>query len=133
MVNDVMWPGMWRFPRPFLEDIEDMLPRTNFLNGLSISEDEKNVYVEAAVPGIDPKDVEITFDKGVLAIRAEKKEEEKRKKFQRRATSSFFYRVAPGGVDPKAEPTATYQHGVMKVAFVKSTQIKPKRIAVKIA
>lgn len=135
--GDIAPRNIWRFPTisvpSFLEEVEDLLPTSNFLNGLSISEDEKNVYVEAAVPGIDPAEVEVTFDKGVLTIRAEKKEEEKGKTYQRRATRSFFYRATPGEVDQKKEPQAVCKNGVMTVTFAKVPEAKPKKIAVKTA
>lgn len=135
--GDIVPRSLWRFPTisvpSFLEDIEDLLPTSNLLNGLSVSEDEKNVYVEAAVPGIDPAEVEVTFDKGVLTIRAEKKEEEKGKTYQRHATRSFFYRAAPEDVDQKKEPQAICKNGVMTVTFAKVPEAKPKKIAVKTA
>lgn len=102
-------------------------------SGLSVSEDEKNVYIEAALPGIDPENAEITFHDGYLRIWGKQKEEEKDKnrKYYREATKSFSYRVAvPGDIDQNAEPTATYKHGVMKVAFVKSPKVQPKKIKI---
>jgi HSP20 family molecular chaperone IbpA len=50
------------------------------------------------------EDVEVTYEKDVLWIKAEKKEEEKRpdKKFYRRALQSYSYRIAlPASVDEK--------------------------------
>lgn len=113
-------------------DDEDTMPTTS-MNNLSISEDDKNVYVSAAVFGVNPKDVDITFDKGMLWIKAESKEEEKDgKKYYRKATSSFSYRVAvPGEIDPNAEPQANIEHGVVTVTFTKSPKSQPKKIAVK--
>ena len=135
MTNDLIPKNFWRMPMisfpSFMEDMEDLLPTHNYLNGLTVSEDGKNVYVEAAVPGIDPKEVDVTFSKGVLTIKAEKKEEEKGKTYQRRATRSFLYRVTPGDVDPKAEPQATCKNGVMTVTFAKALEAKPKKISVK--
>lgn len=116
-----------------MEDIEDLLPTSNLLNGLSVSEDDKNVYVEASVPGLDPKEIEVTFSKGMLTIKGEKKEEEKGKTFHKKATRFFFYRVAPGDVDPKSEPQATCKNGVMTVIFAKVPEAKPRKIAVKTA
>lgn len=113
--------------------LEDVFPTNNAINGLEVSEDNKNVYISAAVPGIDPKDVDVTFDKGVITIRAEKKEEEKGKKFQRRATSSFFYQVMPQNIDMKKEPVAVCKNGVMTVIMQKPESSKPKKIAVKTA
>ncbi len=103
-------------------------------NNVSISEDDKNVYVEAAVPGINPDDIEMTFDKGLLWIRGENKEEEgdKKKKYYRRAVQSFSYRIAvPGDVDLNVEPEASSANGVIKVVFAKSAQAQPKKISIK--
>lgn len=136
-MNDLIQRSFGRFPMisfpSFMEDIEDLLPTANLLNGLSVSEDDKNVYVEASVPGVDLKDVEVTFSKGMLTIKGEKEEEDRGKTYHRRATRSFFYRVTPGDVDPKAAPQATCKNGIMTVTFAKVPEEKPKKIAVKTA
>lgn len=118
---------------PFWTDEEDWTPTTT-ASGLAVSEDDKKVYIEAAVPGIDPKDIEVTVDKGVVWIKGESKQEESQKKYYRRASSSFSYRVAiPGEIDPNIEPEATCKNGVMTVAFTKAEKVQPKKIAVKSA
>jgi len=102
--------------------------------GLTVSEDDKNVYVEAAIPDIDPNDIEVTMDKGVLWVRGQAKEEEKnkRKKFYRQAQRAFSYRVAiPGDVDPNKEPEAVCENGILYLTFEKSESSQPKRISVK--
>jgi len=137
IANDLIPASFWRFPIvPFssmMDEMEDFMPTSNLFNGLAVSEDEKNVYVEAAVPGVDGKDVDITFNKGILTIKAEKKEEEKGKTYHRRAARSFLYRVAIRDVDSKAEPQARYKNGMMTVSFAKVPEAKPKKIAVKSA
>lgn len=102
-------------------------------SGVSISEDEKNVFIEAALPGIDPAHIDITYEKGYVWIKGEAKEEEedKKRKYYRHATKSFSYRIAvPGDIDAASEPTATYKHGVMTVTFQKSPKAQPKKIPV---
>lgn len=138
MANGLTPRSFWTFPTLRIPSlVEDLLDETildTIPSGLSVSEDENSVYVEAALPGIDPKDIEVTFENGILHIGGEAKEEEKKKKYYRRATSSFSYRVAiPGEVSPKAEPTATYKNGMMKVIFKKTAPSKPKRIEVRTA
>jgi len=118
----------------FWNEDEEWLISPSAQSGLSVYEDKNNIYVEAAVPGIDPKDVEITYQDGYLWVRGETKEEEKnkKKKYYRRATRSFSYRVAvPGEVDVSKEPEATYKHGVMTITFAKSPKARPKKIRVK--
>lgn len=71
-------PSMfWRFPRwpSVWDDEEDWLAESG-PSGLTVSEDEKNVYIEAAVPGLEPKDIEVNFHKGFLWIKGEAKEED---------------------------------------------------------
>jgi len=112
------------------EDWRSFMPST----GLTVSEDDKQVYVEAAVPGINPDKIEVTYDKGILWIRGnqEQKEENKDRKFYRQASSAFSYRVAvPGNVDENAEPEASCKNGMMIIKFNKVPETQPKRISVK--
>ncbi len=134
MAFDLIPSSFWRFPNlPSLSSDEDWaVAPIGSPSGLSISEDDKHVYVAAAMPGVDPKDVEITFDKGVLWVKGETREEEKAKKFYRKASSAFSYRVmVPGDIDDKTEPEATNKHGVVTVVFVKKPQAQPKKITIK--
>lgn len=120
-------PSLW-------DEDEDWFMTPSTQSGLTVSEDDSKVYIEAAVPGIDPKNVEITYQDGYLWVRAETKEEEKdkNKKFYRQASQSFSYRVAvPGEVNPNKEPVATYKHGVMTITFDKSPKAQPKKIQIK--
>lgn len=129
-------------PRSFL-DLPSRLPSIfddedwrSFMpsSGLTVSEDDKQVYVEAAVPGIDPDKIEVTYDKGVLWVRGnqEHKEEDKNRKFYRQASSAFSYRVAvPGNVDENAEPEASCKNGMMTIKFNNVPETQPKRISVK--
>lgn len=133
MASDLIPASFFRFPlMKFPWEDEDFDLATTSGSGLTVSEDEKNVYVEAAMPGLEVKDIEVSFDKGMLWLRGQAKEEEKGKKYYRRATRAFSYRVAvPGEIDSKKEPSANYKNGVMKVAFSKSPATQPKKITVK--
>lgn len=116
------------------DDEDDWASLPSVPSGISISEDEKNVYVCAALPGVSEKDIDMTFDKGYLWVKGEAKSEEddKKRKYYRRASSSFSYRIAvPGDVDLNKEPEAKYQDGVMEVTFAKSPASQPKKITVK--
>ena len=129
MPRSFMSPSRWQ---NFFDD-EDW---SSFLpsSGLSVWEDEKHVYVEAAVPGLEAENVEVTYEKGVLWVRGNKHDEEKdeNKKFYRKASSAFSYRVSvPGDIDENMEPQATYKNGVMKVVFQKRPEVQPKKITIK--
>ncbi len=137
MAFDLIPSTFWQFPSfrspSIWNDEEDNLITFGSQSGLSVYEDENNVYVEAAIPGVDPSDVEVTVDKGRLWIRGESKtkEEDESKKYYRRAARSFSYNVAlPGDIDENNEPTAKCKNGVMTVVFPKSEKAQPKRINV---
>lgn len=110
---------------------EDLITSNND-NGLEISEDDKKVYVKAAVPGIEAKDIEITYNKGILSIRAESSEKVEKKKVIRQSRQSYVYQLTvPGDIDEKVEPEAKCKNGMMTVTFIKSAKVQPKKIAIK--
>ncbi len=121
-------PSLWG-------DEDDWQTVPSVSSGLSISEDDDSYYIGASLPGIDPEDVEITFQDGYLWIRGEAKEEEddKKKKYYRQSSRSFSYRIAvPGEVDSSKEPEAVSKNGVMTVTFAKSPKTQPKKIQVRV-
>lgn len=134
---DIVPSNFWRLPiiaSDLWEDLTDLTPFNGAISGLSVFGDDKNVYVEAAVPGVDPKKVEVLFDKGILWIKGEAEEEKNGKKFYRKASSSFSYRITvPGEIDWKTEPNATCKNGLMKISFTKSSKAQPKKIEVKVS
>lgn len=125
-----------RFPFSLFEDFEDDWDVHEFsnLSGLSVYEDEGHFYVEAALPGLTPEEVDMTFEKGILWIKGEKKEEteDKKKKYYRKAMQHFSYRIAvPGDVDENREPEATCKNGILKVTFFKNNKKISKKIPIK--
>jgi HSP20 family protein len=102
---------------------------------IDISETDKAFIVKADLPGVDPKDVEVSVREGVMTLRGEKREqrEEKHKNYHR--TERFvgqFYRSIPlpAGVDEESV-AATSGIGVVTVTIPKKPEAQPKKIAVK--
>lgn len=138
MADDIVPKSFWSFPSfrfPFgeLDRDDDWYTIPGISNGLTVSEDDKTVYISAALPGVDPQNIEMTFDKGYLWIKGDSKEEDgDNKKYYRKATSSFSYRVSvPGELDQNVEPEADYKNGVMTVKFAKVPKAPPKKITIK--
>lgn len=117
------WPSVW-------ED-EDWNV-VSAADQLDVYETESEVVVTATVAGVPDKNVDVTFDKGMLTISARADEEEAEgKKYYRKASRVYSYRVAvPGAVDPKAEPKAEIDNGVITVRFAKAEEAKPKKISI---
>ena len=140
MAKKDLLPRIWRpfglLPSIFEEENEWFPNITTFSNerGLSVSEDNGSVLVEAAVPGLKPEDIEISLDKGTLWVKGQKTEEkeDKDRKFYRKASSSFSYCTSlPESVDLEAEPEATYEDGIVKITFLKKESTEPKKIEIK--
>jgi HSP20 family protein len=104
---------------------------------VDVSETGKEIRVKAELPGMDPKDINVSLHDGVLTIRGERKHEheEKEENFHRmeRSYGSFFrsFRL-PSEVDAdKVE--ADYKDGVLKIRMPKSRESSMKKIDVKTA
>lgn len=134
LVPNPLWNlSPFRLPK-LSEDEDDWMSMPAVAGGISISEDDKQVFVSAPLPGIDEKDIDITFDKGYLWIKGESQQEDddKKRKYYRRSSDSFSYRIAvPGDIDLSSEPEADYKNGVMTITFTKSATSQPKKITVK--
>ncbi len=102
---------------------------------VDVSESDKAVTVVADLPGVDPKDVEITLNDGMLTIKGEKKEEkeEKGKNFHRteRFVGSFFRQIMmPTGADEE-KVAATSANGTITITIPKKANAQPKKVAIK--
>lgn len=104
---------------------------------VDIREEPGRFVVLADVPGVEPKDIHVTTDKGVLAIRGERRtpETQQRNGWQRleRRGGSFLRRFTlPEGANPDAI-TAKHAHGVLEVVIPKQPKVQPRRIEVEAA
>jgi HSP20 family protein len=101
---------------------------------VDVEETEKEILVKADLPGVDPKNVEVSVERGVLTVRGEKKEEkeEKKKNHHRveRFAGSFFRAIAlPPGADAE-KVAATSANGVVTITIPKKPEAQAKKIAV---
>lgn len=104
---------------------------------LDVKEDDKAYRVTADLPGLTEKDVDVTYDDGVLTIRGEKKAERDEKKetwhIVERSYGSFARQIAlPPGVD-EDKIEAKFEKGVLTITLPKmpEDQNPARKIAVK--
>ncbi|MCK6453045.1 MAG: Hsp20/alpha crystallin family protein [Alphaproteobacteria bacterium] len=103
---------------------------------VDIVEKDKAYEITAELPGMDEKNVEVTFSEGMLTIKGEKQEEKEEKKkdyyLSERRYGSFHRSMrVPEGIDAdKIE--AGFKKGVLTVTLPKTAeaQKKEKKIAV---
>jgi HSP20 family protein len=92
------------------------------------------LYVD--LPGVDPKDVEITLESGVLTItgerfmQAEKTDEKVISRRTERGSGRFYRRfILPDTVDAD-NVKAVDRHGVLEILIPKQAKAQPRRIEV---
>jgi HSP20 family protein len=101
-----------------------------------IYEDEEAVTLRFELAGVDPKDVEVRFENGVLTVKGERKleKEEQRENYHRveRSYGTFTRSFSlPGSLDAERIKAET-QHGVLSVTLPKKPEAKPRAIQVKV-
>jgi len=104
---------------------------------VDVSETDKDVIVKAEIPGMDPKDIDISVDGNRLTLRGERKHEheEKGENYHRveRSYGAFSRAIGlPAEVD-RGKAEAAYKDGVLKVKLAKTKESSTKRIEVKSA
>jgi len=113
---------------------ETGLSASDWAPAVDIREEPDAFVLSADVPGVDPKDIEVTMEQGVLTLKGERahdKEEEK-KGFRRveRVRGSFLRRFTlPDTVDPD-QITARTNNGVLEIRVPKGEKAQPRRIEI---
>ncbi|MFD5466760.1 Hsp20/alpha crystallin family protein [Kitasatospora sp. NPDC127059] len=118
----------WPTFSELFEDFPADLRMGEHLIRVEESMEEGAYVVKAELPGIDPdKDVEITFEGGVLTVHAERSEEKKEKQRSEFRYGSFTRSIRlPEGVKEQ-EITAGYDNGVLTVKAPIGEVEKPTR------
>jgi HSP20 family protein len=105
--------------------------------GVDIYEDAEGIALRFELAGVEPKDVDIRFENGVLTLRGERKldREDKRENYHRIELSYGTFTRSfslPGTIDAE-KIKAESKNGVLAVFLPKRPEAKPKSIQVKVA
>ena len=101
---------------------------------VDVKEDENNYTLEADIPGIKEKDLDIKVDGNLLTISSKqnKKKEDKKKNYilkERRVSAFSRSFVLPKDVDT-GKIKANYSNGHLELSLPKSEAAKPKQIEI---
>ncbi|MFA5040136.1 MAG: Hsp20/alpha crystallin family protein [Bdellovibrionales bacterium] len=104
---------------------------------IDVKEDDKAFHVTADLPGLTEKDIDVSFDDGLLTIRGEKKVEREEKKdtwhIIERSSGSFARRLSLSATIDAGKIAAKFEKGVLTVTLPKLAQEKStaKKIEIK--
>jgi HSP20 family protein len=101
---------------------------------VDIRENAENFVIVADIPGVDPKDIEVNMENGILSIKGEreteKKEEKEGYKRVERSYGSFYRRFSmPETADPN-KINAKSMNGVLEITIPKQEKEQPRKIEV---
>jgi len=137
-------PSLWNQVHQFQSEMNRLLDHWSHSHtwsslgafpAVNVWEDGDKVFVEAELPGLDLKDLEIFVTGGrQLTIKGERKQLTPEKGVwhrQERSYGSFIRSLTlPFAVDPE-KVEARFENGVLKVNLAKHESAKPRKIAVK--
>jgi HSP20 family protein len=154
MVFPVLWrthaPSMWDEAFSARRELDRMLDRvvsatapgfdgTMWAPPVDVRETKDDIRVQVELPGLDPENVDVQLENGVLRISGDKKQsleegaeeggyhliERRYGRFER----SF---QVPASVDA-SKVTAKFEHGVLTIHLPKVETAKPRRVAVEVS
>jgi HSP20 family protein len=135
----------WSLVNRFQRDIDRLfgVPHTTaadsgaWLPPVDIHEEDNQYLVHTDLPGVDPKAVEITSDKGVLTIRGKREETRRdaRDGYRRieRITGDFQRRFSLPETADVQNIKAKFTNGVLEITIPKLAEVQPQRITVEAA
>ena len=131
-----------------LRSLDDIISPANYSSAeetaalpvrLDVKEDEKSFLVTADLPGLNEKEVEVTFDDGLLTIRGEKRVERDEKKgtwhLVERSSGSFARKLSLSAPIDASSIEAKFEKGVLMVTLPKQpeAQTNARKIEIKAA
>ncbi len=127
-----------RFFEPFFgrfEFIDDAMKSGTWAPPVDVAEEGDKILVKVEVPGVDQKDLKVSFEDGLLTISGERQFERKDDRNYHRIERAYgtFVRTfnLPRSVDASAIK-ANYVNGVLEVEIPKREEAKPRQIQVNI-
>jgi HSP20 family protein len=101
---------------------------------VDIKEEAQQFVIEADIPGVDPKDIEIFMENGVLTLKGERQSvnEEEAKNYKRveRTHGTFYRRFSLPDTADAEKVTASGQNGVLQITIPKRELALSRKITV---
>lgn len=119
---------------PFEDVAEDGLLGDDWAPAIDLKESGKQYVVKADIPGVDPEDIDVTLENGILTIRGQRQEERREDKeswhrLERFAGSFSRQFHLPDAAEDGIE--AKMNKGVLEIHIPKSEAAAARKIEIK--
>ncbi len=102
---------------------------------VDIKEEGDHFLIKADLPGVNPKDIEITMENGMLTIKGERESEvrDSTENYKRveRVSGTFYRRFSLPDTADAERIEARSKDGVLEIKLPKQEKLQPRRIEVK--
>jgi len=128
-IFDDLFHELYSLPTSFLSKSGmDLSPR------IDISETDGEYKIEAELPGINQKEIDVKIDNNILTIKGKKEDvkEEKEKNYhlRERYYGAFQRSISlPNNIEPE-KIKASFENGVLNISVPKSDKRTPKKIEI---
>lgn len=123
------------FERVWEGDVPDWPSFGEWAPKIDVSDTKDVLVVKAEVPGIDPKEIEVTVQDEILTIKGEKKEEKEEKDEHRyraeRSYGAFARAIRLPAPVQAGKASAAFKNGVLTVKLPKDGAAKGTAIPIK--
>lgn len=127
------WDQLFDPSHQLIED-SSMVETSHWAPAVDIKEEPACFVLLADIPGVDPKDIEISMENGVLTIKGERTgtQTEESQEYTRveRSKGSFYRRFALPDTADADKITAEGRNGVLRIIIPKREKASVKKIKV---
>jgi HSP20 family protein len=120
---------------PMLGDEESSIITGHWVPAVDVKEEDSQFVITADIPGVDPKDIEVTAENNMLTIKGERKTEssEEKEGYKRieRSRGTFYRRFSLPDTADVDKIRADSKNGVLQLTIPKRESMKGHKIEVK--
>ncbi len=118
----------------FQSEDDASITTSDWAPAVDIQEQEDRYVIHADIPGVDPKDIEVQMENGVLTIKgersAESSDEQAGYKRIERSRGTFFRRFSMPDTADANSISARSKHGVLEITIPKQEKVQRRKIQV---